>query len=105
MELHVLRRYGWTLSALAREFGLNRRTVKREIEAEGPRHYPERAKPTALSDAQLTHVERRLAVCPNIRGTDLFGELHRDYGFVGQLRVVPTPAPAPAPASRSSDQG
>lgn len=83
MELHVLHRHGWSLSALAREFGLNRRTVKREVEAEVPRRYPERAKPTALTEAQLAHVERRLTVCANIRGTDLFGELQRDYGFAG----------------------
>ena len=37
MELHVLHRHGWSLSALAREFGLNRRTVKREVEAEATR--------------------------------------------------------------------
>jgi transposase len=83
MELHVLRRHGWSLSALAREFGLNRRTVKREVEAEGPRRYTQRAKPRALSEAQLAHVERRLVVCPSIRGTDLFGELQRDYAYAG----------------------
>ena len=83
MELHVLHRHGWSLSALAREFGLNWRTVKREVEAEGPRRYPERARPTTLTEAQLAHVERRLAVCANLRGTDLFGELERDYGFAG----------------------
>lgn len=83
MELHALHRHGWSLSALAREFGLNRRTVTREVVAEGPRRYPVRAKPTALTEAQLAHVERRLAVCANLRGTDLFGELLRDYGFTG----------------------
>jgi transposase len=29
MELHVLHRHGWSIAALAREFGLNWRTVKR----------------------------------------------------------------------------
>ena len=62
---------------------LNRRTVKREVEAEGPRRYAQRAKPRALSEAQVAHVERRLAVCPSIRGTDLFGELQRDYAYAG----------------------
>jgi transposase len=95
MELHVLHRHGWSLSALAREFGLNRRTVKREVEADGPRRYPERAKPTTLTEPQLAHVERRLTVCAGLRGTDLFGELQRDYGFAGsypsfqrQLRLL-----------------
>jgi transposase len=85
MELHVLHKHGWSISRLAREFGLNRRTVKREIEAEGPRRYRERAKPTALSPAQLAHVERRLAVHPGIRGTDLRLELAELYGYTGSV--------------------
>ena len=83
MELRVLHQHGWSISALAREFGLSRNTVRREIESPAPRRYPERAKPTALSAAQLAHVERRLAVCPTIRGTDLHRELCRDYGYGG----------------------
>ena len=83
MELHALHKHGWTISALAREFGLNWRTVKRELESAEPRRYPERAKPTALTEAQRAHVERRLAVCPAIRGTDLHAELVREYGYVG----------------------
>ena len=83
MELHALHKHGWTISALAREFGLNWRTVKRELESGEPRQYSERAKPTALTEAQQAHVERRLAVCPTLRGTDLHGELVRDYEYVG----------------------
>ena len=83
MELHALHKHGWTISALAREFGLNWRTVKRELESGEPRHYAERVKPTALTEAQRAHVERRLAVCPTLRGTDLHGELVRDYEYVG----------------------
>jgi transposase len=83
MELHALHKHGWTISALAREFGLNWRTVKRELESGAPRRYPERAKPTALTEAQQARVERRLAVCPTLRGTDLYGELTREYEYVG----------------------
>jgi transposase len=83
MELHALHKHGWTISALAREFGLNWRTVKRELESGEPRRYSERAKPTALTEAQQAHVERRLAVCPTLRGTDLHGELVREYGYAG----------------------
>lgn len=81
MELKALYQHGWSISALAREFGLNRRTVKRELESESARHYAQRAKPTELSPAQLAHVERRLGVCPTIRGTDLHAELKRGYGY------------------------
>lgn len=83
MELKALYQHGWSISALAREFGLNRRTVKRELESDSPRHYSQRANPTQLSAAQLAHVERRLAVCPTIRGTDLHAELKRSYGYDG----------------------
>jgi transposase len=83
MELHVLHRHGWTISALAREFGLNWRTVKRELLSDAPRHYAARAKPTALNEAQVRHVERRLAICPNLRGTDLHRELCLEYAYTG----------------------
>jgi hypothetical protein len=43
MDLRALRRHGWSVSALAREFHLNRRTVNRELAAEVPRRYPLRA--------------------------------------------------------------
>ena len=83
MELKVLHQHGWSISELAREFGLNWRTVKREVMSDGPRHYPDRAKPTTLTTAQHAHVDRRLAVCPTVRGTDLHHELRRDYGYTG----------------------
>jgi transposase len=83
MELKVLRAHGWSISALAREFGLSRTTIRRELASDGPRRYPAQAKPTALSEPQLAHVERRLAMCPTIRGTILYHELCRDYCYVG----------------------
>ena len=83
MELRVLHQHGWSISALAREFGLSRNTVKRELESPDPRRYPARAKPAALSEAQRAHIERRLAVCPTIRGTDLHAELVGSYEYGG----------------------
>jgi lambda repressor-like predicted transcriptional regulator len=53
MELKVLHDHGWSISRLAREYGLSWNTVKREIASPTPRRYPQRAKPTALTDAQL----------------------------------------------------
>src|SRR5687767_4789449 len=106
MELRVLYQHGWSVAALAREFGLNWRTVKRELESDRPRRYPDREIRTALTGAQLAHVERRLAVCPGIRGTILYEELHRDYGYAGSypafvrhLRAVRPPR-APEPEIR-----
>ena len=83
VELKALRHHGWTVSQLAREYGLCRDTVRRELGSDHPRHYPERLKPTALTEAQLIHVERRLVICPNIRGTDLYAELRSEYGYPG----------------------
>jgi transposase len=83
MEIKVLHDHGWSISRLAREFGLCRETIRRELASEEPRQYPDRIKPTALTDAQLAHVERRLAMCPSIRGTILHHELCRDYGYAG----------------------
>lgn len=83
MELKVLHDHGWSISRLAREYGLSWNTVKREIASPTPRRYPQRVKPTMLTEAQLAHVERRLAMCPTIRGTILHHELRRDYGYTG----------------------
>lgn len=83
MELHVLHHHGWSIAALAREFGLTWRTAKRyATSAEAPRYRP-RARPAELSAAQVAHVERRLAACPDLRATVLLRELVDEYGYVG----------------------
>ena len=94
MEMKALHHHGWTVSALAREFGVCRDTVRREFGREGPALYV-RAKPTNLTAAQLAHVERRLGGCATIRGTDLHQELAEQYGYTGsypsfqrQLRLL-----------------
>ena len=83
VTLRALHQMGWTVSQLAREFGLSRTTVYKELASPEPRRYGPRACPAALNQAQLVHVERRLAVCPSIRGTDLLAELNADYGYSG----------------------
>lgn len=62
---------------------MNSRTVKRGVEAEESRRYPERERPRALTLAQLAHTERRLEGCPGIRNTIIHGELVADYGYQG----------------------
>ena len=86
MELKALHKHGWTINALAREFGLSRNTVKKELASDAPRQYPARDKPTELTPSQLAHVDRRLAVCPTIRGTDLHYELQRHWRSRQRLR-------------------
>ena len=83
MEIKVLHAHGWSISRLAREFGLSRTTIRRELASEEPRRYPARTKPTALTEAQQAQIDRRLPMCPSIRGTILHHELCRDYGYTG----------------------
>ncbi len=88
MDLRTLHRHGWSISALARKFNLNRRTVRREVAGERPRRYPQRAAQYPLSAAQLAHLERRLVVCPLVRGTDLHRELAQEYGYRGSYPTL-----------------
>jgi transposase len=95
MSMKVLQQHGWSIAAMAREFDLNWRTVKRALERQAAPAYGPRQRVFALNDAQLVHVERRLGVCPGIRGTDLHAELRHDYGYEGsyptfqrQLRLL-----------------
>jgi transposase len=83
MELHVLHDHGWSVAALAREFGLDWRTARRYARAAKPPRYRPRACPAELTAAQLAHIERRLAGCPNLRVTVLIRELAADYGYGG----------------------
>ena len=57
MEQHVLKGQGWSIAAFASEFGLDWRT------------------------AELAHVERRLAACPDLRATILLREFRDAHGL------------------------
>lgn len=103
MELHVLRRHGWSIAALAREYGLDWRTARKYAMADVAPTYRPRARPTDLTPAQLAHVERRLAACPDLRATILLRELQEGFEYVGSytslrrrvtlLRPAPTAEP------------
>lgn len=71
MKVKVVHQPGWSISALAREFDLSWRTVKREVTTDGPRQYPERGreiifqhgdKDFSLTDAIGFAVEQRLQI-------------------------------------------
>ena len=83
MELHVLHRHGWSIAALAREFGLNWRTARRYATAPEPLRYRPRSRHAEISTAGLAHVERRLAACPDLRATVIHRELREAYGYTG----------------------
>ena len=87
-----LRKSGWTCMPYIATAGasapwpassLNRRTVRRELAAGAPPGYPPRALRYPFTPAQLAHIDRRLAVCPSLRATDLHHELQIEYGYAG----------------------
>ncbi len=106
MELHALARHGWSIAALAREFGLDWRTVKKYATTGAPPRYRPRVRPAELTAAQTAHVERRLTACPDLRATVLLRELADEYGYTGSyasLRrrlAVLRPATAAEPVLR-----
>lgn len=87
LEVKALRRLGWEVSAIAREFGLSRTTVYKELASPGPRSYGPRPRLFRLNEAQLAFVQRRLAACAEIRGTDLHAEVRHQYGYQGSYPV------------------
>jgi transposase len=109
----LLRHYleqGWTKTALAEHFGMNRRTVERwvaggqlgrDLDAEPVRYGPRRPAPTKL-DPYKPLVEARLAQYPELSAVRLFaeveaagyaGSLTQLKGFVRQVRPRPEPEP------------
>jgi transposase len=106
MELHALARHGWSIAALAREFGLNWRTVKRYVTTQEVPRYRPRARSAELTAAQLAHVERRLTACPDLRATVLLRELAEGHGYAGSYSSLRRrlaalrPAAAAEPALR-----
>jgi transposase len=82
MILRALHRQGWSIAALAREFNLNRRTVRRYVDTDLAPGYAPRACPADLNEAQLAHVVRRLGVCGTLRATTLYREV-TELGYAG----------------------
>lgn len=82
MELKALHQHGWSVSDLAREFGLSRTTVYKELASPAVRTYSSRDCPMDFTAAQVIHLEQRLVVCPSSR-TDLHAELRHHYQYEG----------------------
>ena len=83
MEQHVLHQHGWSVSALARHFKLNRRTVRRELDAEASAGIRSAPRGTRSPPPSWAHIEHRLRVSPALRATDLHNELRSEYGYLG----------------------
>ena len=91
MELHALRTQGWSISAIARHLGLDRKTVRAHLAGErqaGVR----RSRAVDPFDEVAEYVRQRLVEDPHVRATVLFGEAQKlGYGasyptFVRRIR-------------------
>ncbi|HLF70027.1 MAG TPA: IS21 family transposase [Actinomycetota bacterium] len=82
MEIQALHRQGWNISDLAREFGLDRRTIASYLEAPVAPRYPKRICPAEFTAEVLGHVLRRLEGCKTIRATTLYREVV-EIGYAG----------------------
>ena len=85
VEIHALRAQGWSISAIARHLGLDRKTVRAYLG--GEREVGVRASSAADPfDAVEAYVRQRLVEDPHVRATVLFGEARQ----LGYGRSYPT---------------
>jgi transposase len=78
---------GVTQREIARRLGINRRTVKRLVEASEPPRY-EREPAGSMLDALEPAIRQLLEECPAIRAPRVTEMLREDYGYVGSVDLV-----------------
>jgi transposase len=84
VEIVALRRRGWSVSAIARHTGRDRKTIRAWL-AEGERR--RRARAPSVLEPYRAYVERRLADDPHLDATVLLRQL-RPLGFDGSLSLL-----------------
>src|SRR5664279_4555552 len=86
IDVHALHRQGWTISAIARHLGRDRKTIKaylagRQAGVRAPRSLPD------LFEVFAPYCAQRLADDPHLWASTLFDEL-RDLGYVGSYPTM-----------------
>lgn len=78
-----LRRQGLPVPAIARRTGVDRKTVRKYIQAglEPPHYGPRRPRPTLL-DAHHAYLRERVAIYPDLSARRLLREMRR-FGYAG----------------------
>ena len=71
VEIHALARRGWSMSAIARHTGRDRKTIRKYLAGNGPVGEPQ---PSCL-EPYRAYLEARFDDDPHIRASVLFGEL------------------------------
>jgi transposase len=76
LVMHALHaHHGWSISKIAKEFGVDWRTARRYATSEAVPRYPTRERPAELTEVQLAYLQRRLGRCHDLRATTLYREL------------------------------
>ena len=106
LDLH---RQGLSVSAIARQLGIDRKTVRKYIARglEPPAYGPRKPRPTSI-DPFVAYLRERVAAFPGLTGGRLWREL-RERGYAGGYTAVTdflrdTPAGADASRSRSASR-
>src|SRR3546814_5730359 len=99
LDLH---RQGLSVSAIARESGFDRKTVRRYIERglEPPRYGPHKPRPRLL-DPYTAYLRERVMAWPGLTGSRLLREL-RELGYAGGYSAVTDYLQEVRPSDRKS---
>jgi transposase len=87
MDLKALARQGYNLSQIGVLVGLDRRTVKKHLQAKQPPVYWRSPRSSKL-DPFRPLVEQWLARAPGLRATRIYRDLRSHYGFPGSYPLV-----------------
>ena len=102
VEIHALHKQGWSISAIARHLGLDRKTVRAHLGG-GREAGVRRSSSVDPFDAVAGYVRQRLGEDPHVRATVLLGEAQAlGYGqsyptFVRRVRGLRPQCPACSP--------
>ena len=96
VDIHALRRQGWTITAIARHVGRDRKTVRDYLI--GKREPGVRQRAVDPSAPFLDYVTARLVEDPHLWGITLFDELQA-FGLRGVVSDVDSGDPGPPPAT------
>ncbi|MDF1543335.1 MAG: helix-turn-helix domain-containing protein [Anaerosomatales bacterium] len=86
MDIVSMHKAGVSISAIARELGISRNTVKATLRRDGPPEYHRRQKPSKL-DPYKPYLLERLREFPELSAKRLFDEI-RAQGYEGKISIL-----------------
>ena len=105
VDIHALRKRGWTISAIARHLGSDRKTIRAYLNGETGRRGAQ-ARPVRIRSSRSSTTAARLVEDPHLWATTLFDEL-QPLGFDRVVSDVHPqhPGPGAAPGVRAVPPG